>query len=469
MTRVSSYIIGARLPERDEVVMVHGYTGALDVVSTDLYDALQAGIKDQSALDEIPAELQQDLAKRGYLTDWDLQQEREHVWELSDTLHRMQSTQPILMIIPTYACNFRCPYCFELWMYDKGAEWMNHMMTTEQVDQIFDGIAAANGGSHRPGSKITLYGGEPLQADTVEIVNYIVKKGAALGYTFGAVTNGWQLELFDNLIQAGHFNDMQITVDGPASIHNTRRFKAGGEGTFDKIMENIEYALNHRVAVRIRVNVSRENYQSLPELMEVITVRGWHKRGRFGIYAEPVTGTDHGGKLTSLQLYRYIAEETKRNPNMEVLAVGTAVRGQVMGLLSTQGYFKFKGAYCGAHTGMMIFDAHNEIFSCWDWVGKPQGKVGSYGPEGIQLDAAAWGQWFNRTIKNVPECSACKYALICGGGCAVLAHDQNGTIYSSYCDGIQGLFVRTLADTYREWDSLQFAPLLEKANGSDCR
>ncbi len=449
--------------------MVHGYTGALDVVSTDLYEMLQAGGKDPTVLSEIPEEIRERLAQRGYLTEWDSQREREHVWELSDTLHTMQSTQPIFMIVPTYACNFRCPYCFETWMYEKGAEWMNHLMTEEQVDQVFEAIAAASGGSHRQGAKITLYGGEPLQTDTVAIVNYIVKKGAELGYKFGAVTNGWQLEEFDNLIRAGHFADMQITVDGPASIHNKRRFRAGGEGTFDKIMQNIDYALDQGVAVRIRVNVSRENYQSLPELMGLISSRGWHRRRNFAIYAEPVTGTEHGGKLSTIELYRYIAEQNQVNPDMEVLAMGTAVRGQVMGLLSTQGYFKFKGAYCGAHTGMMIFDAHSEIYSCWDWVGKPQGRVGSYGPDGVQLDPVAWGQWFNRTIKNVPECSVCKYALICGGGCAVMAHDKKGTLYANYCDGIQGLFVRTLADTYREWDSLQFAPLVDQAHGSDCR
>ncbi|HSS51804.1 MAG TPA: radical SAM protein, partial [Thermoanaerobaculia bacterium] len=58
--------------------------------------------------------------------------------------------------------------------------------------------------------------------------------------------------------------------------------------------------------------------------------------------------------------------------------------------------------------------------------------------------------WHSRTVASNPVCRRCRYALHCGGGCAILALNQNGAFNSNYCDGFANRFRASVAEAYLE-------------------
>ena len=108
-------------------------------------------------------------------------------------------------------------------------------------------------------SILTLYGGEPLLAENKEIVNYIVEEGVKRGYKFNAITNGYELEHYLDLLSPTKICKLQITIDGPKAIHDTRRIHYKDYGTFDKIIHNISMALKKNIKVSVRMNTDNHN------------------------------------------------------------------------------------------------------------------------------------------------------------------------------------------------------------------
>jgi uncharacterized protein len=90
---------------------------------------------------------------------------------------------------------------------------------------------------------IVLYGGEPLLKENKEIVEYIVNKGVDLGYTFEAITNGYDLEAFTDLLSPDKIRSIQVTVDGMQENHDKKRIHFVTIKSFDKIITNIGIAL----------------------------------------------------------------------------------------------------------------------------------------------------------------------------------------------------------------------------------
>lgn len=76
--RVSSYIIKVSV-EAGKVMLLHGYSGAIDVVDISVADLLCEG---QTVSEEgMDKALMQSLSKRGYLTDMSKEEENEYFAE----------------------------------------------------------------------------------------------------------------------------------------------------------------------------------------------------------------------------------------------------------------------------------------------------------------------------------------------------------------------------------------------------
>ncbi len=52
---------------------------------------------------------------------------------------------------------------------------------------------------------------------------------------------------------------VQITLDGLKESHDARRHLVGGQGTFDRIYENLKLFEEYPIRVDVRMNVDNEN------------------------------------------------------------------------------------------------------------------------------------------------------------------------------------------------------------------
>ncbi len=167
-----------------------------------------------------------------------------------------------LTIATTQACNFVCPYC-----YEKGIEFKN--MSDETANNIVDFIK--NNIKNDSYLDITWYGGEPLLGIGViekiseEILKYInIDK-----YNASIVTNGYLLTReYAEKLNKYKVRTAQITLDGPPKIHDARRKLASGEGTFNKIIENIKNTCD-LIDITIRVNIDKTNKDYIEELVNI--------------------------------------------------------------------------------------------------------------------------------------------------------------------------------------------------------
>lgn len=154
MLRASSYTIYIDWPNNsDEMLLVHGFTGAYDKVSRrvatyirslevgrppqPLYGAWSA----EQALDGcVPLPSEQTIAvlkKRGYLTELSQADEERLFHKIAALLHKQQC-RPNYVFMPTYDCNLRCPYCFQDHMRtDPACRHLRYTMSQQLVDRIF--------------------------------------------------------------------------------------------------------------------------------------------------------------------------------------------------------------------------------------------------------------------------------------------------------------------------------------------
>ena len=171
--RVSSYMIPVKLEkEEGKYMLIHGYTGAIDIASEELLNDIKS-VEQENNLTQPMIEL---LLKRGYLTTKSQEEEYVYAARIATALHRkcdiLYST---FTWVVTYNCNFRCPYCFEGREKKDGGKPL--VFTKEQIDIAYDAMEKIQPRKELRKQGITLYGGEPLLAENRKVVEYIVNEG----------------------------------------------------------------------------------------------------------------------------------------------------------------------------------------------------------------------------------------------------------------------------------------------------
>jgi uncharacterized protein len=98
---------------------------------------------------------------------------------------------------------------------------------------------------------------------------------------------------------------------------------------------------------------------------------------------------------------------------------------------------------------MYVIDAFGDIYACWERTGDPGVRIGAIDATGaVFMNRAILDNWRSRSVVSNPVCRKCRYAVYCGGGCAVLAEDQQGEMHANHCDGFSKRFRSSVADAY---------------------
>ncbi len=308
-----------------------------------------------------------------------------------------------LTICPTLQCNFRCPYCFEHSQKD------STVMTPESVERLIDFIKSYKDIRHL---SIAWYGGEPLMA--FDVICDITEKIKALSLDFegvGMVTNGYLLDQqkISQLNQL-NINSIQITLDGPEEVHDTRRVLAGGGATFQRILANVDALMNsdYEGSCAIRVNVDKYNAEHFFALRKALLER--FKGKKLSVYAGHVNTSinhayDHSSSLGLQEWTDFTFEMHHKgghNPaggffpsgNLDSICVATTHHGFVIG-------------------------PGGEIYQCWEDVGKSQMVIGNINNEKPITNPELQAQYSIGTdAYNDNDCLECNVLPICGGGCA---------------------------------------------------
>ena len=437
--QLSNYEIILPLEDKAHYLLFNGLYFAFDVVDKAFGLALSAG--DIGAL---PKDERSRLISRGHITD-SPETEREDL-EILAALDRKVSIERSLslLMLPTYDCNFRCPYCFESHRLSCGKEWLKRTMSKELVDVIFEAVEKEK----QRGGKVDgleLYGGEPLLKENVELIRYISKKAIDAGMTLGAVTNGYDLEYYTDILKEFKFDKVQITLDGVKEDNDKRRLYTGGGGSYEKILQNVGLALEKGIRISLRINVGPENIKRAHELPRIFKERGFSDNSSFSYYYAPTDGENYPGKDYGVR-YRDIVDMLTDNgfelqdAMKQVSHYGATLKG-IRNLIDSKRYYKPHISHCGAETNMYLVDPKGDIYTWWDFVAIEGMTVGRINMEkrkfAFNFDLLKWNY---RTSDKLPECSVCPYVFVCSGGCAAKAYREEKDVWASNCGQIKEIF-----------------------------
>ena len=173
-----------------------------------------------------------------------------------------------LLILPTEACNFRCTYCYEDHVQGKMQE-----KTVSALKQFLKNRLPT-----LRALTVSWFGGEPLLAKDIVldistfIQNEIIERGD-FSYFASATTNGYLLDLstLNDLVRVG-VTEFQISLDGPSNIHNKRRLRVDGSGTFEQIWSNLINLRDSKLPVNVllRIHIDAETRFQINPLLDLV-------------------------------------------------------------------------------------------------------------------------------------------------------------------------------------------------------
>lgn len=330
-------------------------------------------------------------------------------------------------LVLTRNCHLECPYCFE-----QGIE-QNLAMDCEMADNIVRWCQEYLD-SHKNCKRfrIVLYGGEPLL--NKRVIKHILPKLHALAenrnllFELGILTNGEFLDLETvSFLRHYKLDRVQITLDGPKSVHDKRRVRKDGGGTFDKITENILAALKKNLVkkIHLRINFDRQNIDAIPSLFDSLSTRNIQDRIElsFGIITstiskkgkQKVSGfwfNDFGlSQRENAAKYLWLCREAKKrgfNISREYLA----------------------GPWCTARAiNSAVIEPDGSLLKCISTVGRKEFIFGN-----IFSAKNTYDFRFNN-FSYLEKCLSkeCPFVPICGGGCRFNAYVDSDSLIEPHC------------------------------------
>ena len=372
--------------------------------------------------------------EKGYVVD-PVEEERLYRRKYLDFLDIRDQDEIQLFYVPSYACNFNCSYCYQEG-YGQGGFENDPAVTAEFFSYIRNNFQNQQ-------KYITLFGGEPLLggAGNRKFLVDFIRQCRENYLDLALVTNGYHLESYIALLSGTRIREIQVTLDGPEPVHNTRRQLKGGHETFSSIVRGIDAALAAGLPVNLRVVLDRENIGSLPELAKYASDRGWTQSPLFKTqlgrnYELHYCQSQQSRLYSRIGLYKDLYNLIQDNPVMldfhkPAYSVSKFLfeNGELPSPLFDS---------CPGCKTEWAFDYTGKIYSCTATVGKTDEELGTFYPQ-ANLNGELVELWQQRDVLSIKACGSCNLRLACGGGCASVAYNRDKDLHAPDCRPVKEL------------------------------
>lgn len=437
----------------NQILAYNTLWGSFQVLSNEDWQEWDAALQGKS---EVCEETREKMIAGGFLSDHD---ESAVLRARFSPSSKTQSQHGLsLTIAPTVNCNFRCTYCFQ--------EHPKRRMSDEDITAIKSHVDE----NLKPKTSLHVmwFGGEPLMAFDVieELATSFQKTCEERGATFhqSMVSNASLLDeakiaFFEKM---GNLGYIQVTLDGLPDSHDARRCEAGGRGTFQKILKNIDRAAG-RVPITLRINIDKMNAGELESLVDHLVDYGL--RDRVNMYlGQLLPYTEACDEVSSKALSG--EEFAKREVQFQFYLIQRGFKA-IQPLPRPR-----SGNLCVAdHPSGAVLAPHGLAFKCWNETAmSAQQASGQYGdglemfpPTGLYADNRK--RWDEYDLLEYKTCNTCHIQPLCMGGCPWEAQRTPGSEIGS-CSSLKYV----LADRLRIFHlqtALANAPLPNGLPGAD--
>lgn len=176
------------------------------------------------------------------------------------------SRQKFAFIFTTYACNARCPYCYE-----------SQIPISSMSEDTAYNVAKFLVENHDDKSiHIRWFGGEPMvNSKVIDIICSELEKNN-VPFVSSMISNAYLFdeEKIKHAVEKWKLSWIQITLDGPQDVYNRIKNYVGDKpNAFEHVLNNIQLFTKNKVKVNVRFNVSNDNLENFTELLDVLEKR----------------------------------------------------------------------------------------------------------------------------------------------------------------------------------------------------
>ena len=386
------------------------------------------------------------LSEHGFIVD-DRESERRSIEQHFRDVRESQDSLRIT-VLTTLQCNFACDYCFQgdHGDYNKFAAKMTMETASQVAAWVEDRLDAVTPQTF----VLTLFGGEPLL--NLPVAYYLSERlwqssqARGVRMVLNVITNGLLLtpEVVDRLAPCG-LNAVKVTLDGDRDVHNRMRPLRGGQGTFDKIIENVR-----RVAGKCRIsiggNFDESSVDSYPALLDFLREQEFaDKLARVAF--KPVIREPKPQQPKGLIPLTVVGSEGKplNGTCMTSAGGGTSIcdncnfLDEKMSFLREEtkkrGFSTVDGVHMGpceihrrhAHT----IGPDGALYACPGFTGDAKQSTGHIDGRDEAWRTRAATQF--EALAAWKECNDCAFIPVCAGGCTVAAHTELGSMHRPNC------------------------------------
>ncbi len=329
---------------------------------------------------------------------------------------------------PTERCNLDCSYCYLPREARRTGQDMGPARLLEALARLQDFFAATLPAGARP--QLVFHGSEPLLARDA-VFQGIEQYGGC--FRFGVQTNATLLDRESLEFLKAQGCGIGISLDGPsAEVANRTRRTWAGSGVFNQVSK-VLVDLADYPGLNVIATVTRENVNSLPEMVELL-----HRQGVVNALLNPVRGTRAGGRdlmpdqqelahffFAALDRAYELFEETGRKlviGNFANLLLGLVAPGarRLMCDISP----------CGGGRCFFAVGAKGEVAPCSEFLGLPEFHGGNLfeTPVAELLKTQPFARVTGRVVEDLTPCKACAVRHFCGAPCPAEVYAINDTL-----------------------------------------
>lgn len=311
----------------------------------------------------------------------------------------------------SHDCNLRCIYCFGHGGSYGGERGIMEWETAKKcIDYWYKFL-----NKQVSETSVTFFGGEPLMnvdviEHSIEYINTLLLKDN-IGVKYIITTNGTILN--DRLINLLKNNDVyfSISIDGGKLIQDKNRPYNSGEGSYEKIKENVTELKKIFDVIPARITLTHENVPLLKD-----TVIDLWEIGFTDVVYEFVTIDDPDMSIfqEDIELLRSQVRDLNKITYNNIVNKKRKFFSNTLRYASFINNNSIKNECSFQSPYTIMFTPFGDIYKCHRMMDNNEHKVGD-------IDSGISWSLFSDNTKNYieeTECSDCWAKRICGGGCA---------------------------------------------------
>ena len=445
--QASIFNIRVPLGERDDVFLMNTLTDAQLVVSSDV-----AALLDRASFDTLSdseREAVDLLSQNGFFVP-DYETDRRRMNEYFHSI-KHSGEELHVTVLTTLQCNFACGYCYQgdREDFNQFAEKMT-LETSARIARWIEGELDRL----RPATfAMTFFGGEPLLNlpvvyDLAERT-WAATQARGIKQSLSMITNGLLLteDVVDRLVPRG-LRGIKITLDGDRETHDRMRPLRGGQGTFDRIIDNIRKVAD-RTRISIGGNFDETSADSFPALLDFISKQEFADK-LIKVNFKPIV-RDQPPPAPSLKgLLPLIPVGGDGKPlggtcmtsagagggstcdNCSFLDEKTAFLREETRRHGLPGPSGVPGGPCHVHhANAHTIGPDGSLYACPGFTGEKGLSTGH-----ISGHTDSWRESNRKKFDSLDpwkECGDCAYMPICAGGCLTASYSQLGDVNTPTC------------------------------------